>query len=364
MGLSVMSSVGTAIRSVRLSGAKITEILDQLDRDSNPAVRDKRATPRYYYRIEDCIVHLQPLNSNGVVAYTVPTRNLSAGGMAFLNGGFVYTGTRCHVQLLNRRAAQISVEGTVVRCRHLTGNIHEIGIQFDSPINPAEFIDEAAKMRVLVADPDPANAQQIVEWFGNLHIDAEHLTNGRMAVMKVLQTRPSITFLNSNMPMLAGLPACRELRTKGYFGIVFITGTHDELLDASPFFAAGCDHVLTKPYNLARLTVLIRAYRSEPLVSQYAHDAGMLSLINCFGLEISCKVHALEKALCSQDIAKLGSLIRCLKGEGGGYGFDAITEAAIGVENALLNHLSFKEIIARTSRLIYRCRQARASVTQ
>ena len=34
----------------------------------------------------------------------------------------------------------VAIDGKIVHCRHVQGTTHEIGVQFDSSIDPREFI--------------------------------------------------------------------------------------------------------------------------------------------------------------------------------------------------------------------------------
>jgi hypothetical protein len=59
-----------------------------------------------------------------------PTRNISAGGLAFLHRQALAVGQELEVDipLLDRQV--LCVEARVVRCRHVKGMVHEIGVEF------------------------------------------------------------------------------------------------------------------------------------------------------------------------------------------------------------------------------------------
>jgi len=74
------------------------------------------------------------------VNYLVRTRNLSPTGIAFLHGSFVYTGTGCVLALHDAQGKIVGVEGKVVRCQHVRGHVHDIGVRFSRPLDVKQFL--------------------------------------------------------------------------------------------------------------------------------------------------------------------------------------------------------------------------------
>src|SRR6266850_7964700 len=70
----------------------------------------------------------------GISRYLVWSRNLSAGGISFLHGGFLHQGSRCKIQLTELSGQSRVVGGTVVSCRLASGRNHEVGVKFDQRI--------------------------------------------------------------------------------------------------------------------------------------------------------------------------------------------------------------------------------------
>ena len=72
--------------------------------------------------------------------HVVRARNLSAGGLGFFHGCFLYTGTPCHVALQTVHGEKVALPAKVSWCRHVRGQTHEIGVRFDRLIEIKEFI--------------------------------------------------------------------------------------------------------------------------------------------------------------------------------------------------------------------------------
>ncbi len=118
-----------SINSVRIDRTNLVRLLDGLDRAAGEVPRNRRQTRRVNWRIRNAIVF--PLQNDRSVAFLVPTRNLSADGMAFLHGQMMHVGRTIGVQLPARGGGWMLVNATVVRCRHVHAMMHEIGLHFE-----------------------------------------------------------------------------------------------------------------------------------------------------------------------------------------------------------------------------------------
>ncbi len=67
-------------------------------------------------------------------------RNLSRDGIGLIHSAFVYPGTRCIVHMPHQTRGNVALSGTLVRCRHFRGTIHELGVRFDQAIDVREHV--------------------------------------------------------------------------------------------------------------------------------------------------------------------------------------------------------------------------------
>jgi len=102
-------SQANLVRTIRLDDEKLEKALNRLDR-AEGAGTNRRASPRYPYRIKGCVVHLQQPGDGGSTPFLVVTRNLSSGGVSFLHGGFVHAQSTALVQLITIDGAWQNVE--------------------------------------------------------------------------------------------------------------------------------------------------------------------------------------------------------------------------------------------------------------
>ncbi len=352
------------VRTVRLDDAGIEQILDSLDeapQDATPRT-DARRAERHRYRTSGVVVHMRQPGLGGTVPYLVPTHEISEVGLSFLHGGFVHTGTRCLVQLITSRGRHNNVTGTVVLCRHVKSGVHEVEVDFDQQVAPTEYCAELGRPRVLLAEDNPITSRLTIFHLQRLDAEVDHAENGRIAVNRALEKPYDLIIMDIEMPVLDGLAAVEELRSKGYTGMIAAATalTHDE--DRVNCLKAGCDRYLAKPFAPSVLEDLLHLLREEPLFSSLSDDAALAELVEKFAAELPSRIRELEIAAAENDVTVLLGLVRTLKGHGGSYGFAIITEQAARIEDALLKGVSIAEVRENLTLLERLCTQAWSSL--
>lgn len=99
----------------------------------------RRLSKRYPFRAMNIVLHLQQPGDGIAQTFRCPTRNLSKGGISILHGGFVHQGSRCLVQLMSSPDPGEPIAGTVVGCRYIQANVHEVHIRFDRRVDTAVY---------------------------------------------------------------------------------------------------------------------------------------------------------------------------------------------------------------------------------
>jgi hypothetical protein len=94
-----------------------------------------------------------------IVPYRVTPRELSELGMGFLHGNFLYPGSTCRFDLRRRDGESVAVMARIVRCDHITGRVHDIGIEFAEPVDVAQFPDVVCDEGPAVKDPVETKAR-------------------------------------------------------------------------------------------------------------------------------------------------------------------------------------------------------------
>ena len=128
------------VTAIRLDEETLEEVLDDMDlAQTDDVSANRRLHPRSPYRVRAAVVYAKQIDPN--VAFVVPTRNISQGGIAFLHRHMMYVGQECTIQLAAMDGGWITVEGVIARCRHVKAMVHEIAVKFDEPLDFAQVRD-------------------------------------------------------------------------------------------------------------------------------------------------------------------------------------------------------------------------------
>jgi CheY-like chemotaxis protein len=126
------------VNSVRMDRASLNDLFDEMERRPQARLDPRRAHIRWPFRKETVEFSVQ--HAGFTTSFYVACRNLSSGGMSVLHNSFLYDGTRVVAMLPEASGKAREVEATVVRCAHVRGVCHEIGLRFQSPIDMRAFV--------------------------------------------------------------------------------------------------------------------------------------------------------------------------------------------------------------------------------
>lgn len=104
----------------------------------------------------------------GAVELLVCTRNISAGGLAFLHGGYVHRGSRCTVLLPTLDGRRQALVGTVAGGRLVEGRIHEFGVAFEQKVDPSRFVQPDVIADIVKDELTEARAKEQQEFFARV----------------------------------------------------------------------------------------------------------------------------------------------------------------------------------------------------
>ncbi len=79
------------------------------------------------------------LSDGAVRTFDVTSHNISLGGISMVLDRYVDPGARCDIILPIGDHEKMGVQGAVVACRQVALMLHEIGVQFDEPLDPEDM---------------------------------------------------------------------------------------------------------------------------------------------------------------------------------------------------------------------------------
>ena len=219
--------------------------------------------------------------------------------------------------------------------------------------------------RILLAE-DGLDNQQIISL--NLREAGSEVTivdNGLDAVESAMTALArgapfDVILMDMQMPALDGYQATARLRGKGYRGAIIALTAHAMAGDRDRCMAVGCDDYLTKPIRSTRLITTIARYvpgpatsatdpvmahpvtprqsaatNDAPLRSTYSNNQRLAKVLTSFIDRLPGQATELLDLLRKVELDSLRRVVHQLKGAGGGYGFDVITETAARAEEGL-----------------------------
>ena len=343
------------IDTLRMSEGDTESILNRRDGQSQtPDGCDHRKDTRHRYRTETDLVVTVCHPGGSIMRYAVKPRNISSSGVGFLHGSFLHKDTTCIVSLPTLAGEWIHAVGQVVRCVHVEGRVHEVGVLFRDPIDPSQFV-------VTDEQPQADDGSDLPKLIGQVlcvedSVDDRDLIRfmlDRLAV-KVLMTSDAeeavaifdggveldLVLANHHPGALDGLAVIKTLRGKGCeLPVVLMTADESEQTHAQAV-AQGCNTVLIKPFDLNGLAAVLLQHL--PLAEAVLEDANtsvvssslwsdeqMRPLILTYLENLSTQVRQLDEMLTGAEPADaVEALCLQIKGTAGGYGYPQISHAA------------------------------------
>ena len=261
---------------------------------------------------------------------------------------------------LNPRLARLSecgIDALVVKpvrrvelLRTISSVIGKAHTEEDRPVSTAQNGAPAPAIRelnILFAEDSPDNRLLVQAYLKDLPYYLDVAENGQIALDKFMQSKYDLVLMDVQMPVMDGHTAVRKIR--GWEKERGLTPTPIVALTASALnediresIEAGCTTHLSKPIKKARLLAAISDFALAPsaAASDNGHkiiveiDPEISELIPDFLQhkrdDLSLLIGALERG----DFDALRSIGHRMKGEGAGFGFQAMSDIGLVLEEA------------------------------
>lgn len=367
---------------VRLNHAERSKLLCRLDEaPQGRQGRDRRRWKRWEFRASDIAVVVQH-PGGGIGRYLVCTRNISAGGMSFIHGGYLHPGSECKVVLPPRDGAPIAVAGVVVHCRHVERAYHEIGIRFAEEVDPLSLLPAAVdeegtgdqtqelpslEGRILVVDQSSADRKLMTHHLNATGLSLMMVETPGAGLDAVRRRKFDILVCDLNLENDA-VRMIEQARKIGFRGPIIVITAENSAKRLAAARAAGANEVIGKPYNPVYLASLLAEWLESapvdrPIYSSLEDKPGMAELIVDYIEQCQRKAQALDRILKGTEVAGVREICLDLIGSGGGHGFDALTEAARDALSALETSSSRKDVEGPLRRLVSICQRLRCGTS-
>lgn len=368
--------------TLRMSPMELARLKRELDASAAASGSVKRAFKRWPFETRSIRMELQHPGGAATTLNYVP-RNISREGMGLLHSSFVYTGTRCTVFLPHPARGQAAVGGTVVRCRHFRGKIHEIGVRFDQPIDVREFLglDGSEECYMLESvNPTSLTGSMLLIEPGKMDraLIRQHLVDTNLTVTAVDTVQAGveragegydIILCSLNLPDGDGLLVLYQLRTAGiqtpFLLLCSSAGTaafKDRLRTLQP------DGVLCKPVPSQTLLAAMGEFLlmnstdagggGAALFSSLSSRDAMMSHVPEYLVELRQIAKRINGSLNAADVKECTRLIFQIRGSAQTFGFAPIAEAAALAQASLQSTHSLSDSSPAIRQLVGMCARA------
>lgn len=295
--------------TLRLGPEEYTRILDLLYPDGNHRGAEHRRSARWRFWTDHAAV-LVHRPDGSEAPYAIKPHNISARGLAFLHGFFLQIGTPCDLALRTLRKVPQILPGRVARCRHVTGKVHEIGVEFreacdlrlfladyDGTLDGGEPNEAPPQFKgQLLCVNDSVDDRELIEYLvERLGVGVHCATTAQEAIDQLEKDAFDVVLIQRDLPGGSATLA-RRLRNQKFAGFIVAvvpTGSDGIALEAcQDTDGEHCyDCVLAAPITLGRLIDLFRGFLPgewseqdglEPLISLHWNNVDMRPLIMKF----------------------------------------------------------------------------------
>jgi len=211
--------------------------------------------------------------------------------------------------------------------------------QQDEPQNPA--ISRLAG-NVLLAEDNENNQRLLTIYLNKMGLKVTTADNGAAAVEQSLNHPFDLILMDMQMPVLSGLDAVRQLRSRGITTPVIALTANATSQDRQKCLEAGCQDFLTKPVTRERLYQVLAKHLDQsatrpaaiaPLYSELTdEEPEIVEVINRFITKLPVQIATINAAFYANDWATFRDCVHDLKGMGGGFGFPQLSQLAAKIE--------------------------------
>jgi DNA-binding response OmpR family regulator len=343
---------------------------------------DRRIDDRHDYETPDIEVWVQHPGGN-VARLSVTGSNLSAGGIAFHHRGFLYDNTPCKVVLPTLVGGKQEIHGRIVRCTHLNGQLHEVGVSFSRRVDPRHFmvqvgLDYASLSGRPMELPDLRGRILHVEMRDlERQLLAHHLKATGLKLRSVESPDEALHALaNEPFDLLItalslgetpGEDFIKAARDDGFRMPIIVLTAETNATRLTRAKLCGATHIVQKPYDPAKLlgemSTLLRSVNEgacdQPIFSKIPSDGEMSKLLDIYLDHVRRAIDEILRAIDTNDLMRVRGLCLDLKGNGASYGFPVLTEIAAAAVRQLDSSQSIRETINDLHNLINVCRRLR-----
>ncbi|MFO0861341.1 MAG: response regulator [Phycisphaerales bacterium] len=309
-------------------------------------------------------------------------RNLSRGGISLFHNAYLHERGRCVLWLPHPVRGEVGVFGSLARCKHRGGMVHELGIRFDHPIDAKEYVslDAGAEIysqekvtpeklsgSLMVVDPDEQEQRLINHFTRGTQIRLRRCASQSEA-LAALREPADLILVALNLPDGSAAEFISNVRAVGVRTPVLIITPDVSRQSRDAARAATCEGVLGKPLSCDRLLRALAEFMGDAAGSAAAASTSTLSagdsaaeMLPDFVAELHTSAETLRGAIARDDARECERVCLMIAGAAPAMGFGSMVPPAERALQMLEWTRSAKESAVVLADVIAACERARAA---
>lgn len=311
-----------------LAQRELESLLGEMDNSESSAAAHKREFARWPFR--HSTVLFEVTHPGGTVTkLKLACRNLSRGGIGLLHNGYIHPGSPCRVWLPRLVGGSAELAGSVTRCAHRRGALHEIGVKFSKPADLRMFIGGSRNNDFYTLEKVvPEKLTGRVLYVEDCNIDIriiQHFLRGTGVRLKTCETAAAgiieaaqgydLILSDWRLPDMRGTEMMSQLRMRGVQTPALLVTADPVGLIKDGLYDIPDVGVLAKPITqdqlLRMLAEKLIVSKDEESLAKFAVDSGLTGRLSG---EMSELVDKLEAAIAANDGPAAQGLAMQIKG--------------------------------------------------
>jgi signal transduction histidine kinase/AmiR/NasT family two-component response regulator len=192
--------------------------------------------------------------------------------------------------------------------------------------------------RVLVAEDGEYNQRLISAYLLSTGAEFTIVDNGEKAMEQALSGDYDLVLMDVQMPVMDGVTATFLMRGAGYGGPIVALTANVMRSDIEQYRGSGCDDVLGKPIDRAKLYAVLSRYlrpAGHAAPQDRALDEVLERLGDRFRADLPQTIAQLAQALRAERWAEVGTMAHQIKGLAGSVGLPELTAQAAPIDTLI-----------------------------
>ncbi|MGH7244235.1 MAG: response regulator [Phycisphaerales bacterium] len=309
-------------------------------------------------------------------------RNLSRGGISLFHNAYLHERGRCVLWLPHPTRGEVGVFGSLARCKHRGGMVHELGVRFDHPIDAKDFVslDSGAEIysqervtpeklsgSLLVVDPDEQELRLIRHFTKGTAIRVRSCSTQSEALAS-LREPADLVLVALKLPDGSAAEFVSAVRAVGVRTPVLIITPDVSRQSRIAARGAACEGVLGKPLSCDRLLRALAefmgdasAIASTASIATIAHDDPVAEVLPEFISQLRIAAETIRGAIERDNAPECEKVCLMIAGAAPALGFGGMVPAIERALQMLVWTKSAKESAVVLADVIAACERAKAA---